>query len=241
MGQALVTVTIAAASGLAEDSVVNQFAFATDGSVASAGVDLYDALNDFYNNANGAGDKIAQYMSNGLGGTSPAACHARLYNIESHLDGSPHGSPISEYTFGLAARTGSTVSLPEEVALVLTTRGYAWDDQPIEAADGSDPGSAIDRPRQRYSGRVFLGPFNSSANSESSGHARPVAALRTCILDAAEKLWDDTLAAGHSWCVWSRTDEALRPIQDVQIDDAWDTQRRRGTAPTARTTRQVYP
>lgn len=239
MPEALATVTIAADSGLAEDAVVNQFAIITDGSVAGAAPDIDAALNDFYNDTQASGASIAQYLSNGLGGTSPAACTVRVYDISGHLDGSPHGSPLAETTFGLAARTASTVSLPDEVALVLTLRGSNWASQPIERADGLDPGSAIDRPRQRYSGRLFLGPFNSSANVEVSGHGRPSSTLRTTVLDAGEQLNDALQVAGHNWAVWSRVDEVLRTMNSIQVDDAWDTQRRRGVAPTARTTRLV--
>lgn len=241
MPEALLTVTIAAASGLAEDAVVNTFPILTAGSVGSAAADVFDAVNGFYNDDNGAGDDIAVYMSNSLGGTSPAACTARLYDISGHLDGSPHGSPVSETTFGLAARDVAGNSLPEEVSLVLTTRAAFWDAQPIERADGADPGSAIDRPRQRYSGRVFLGPWNDSGMTEVDGKSRPGVAMRTAILDAAERFHDELTAEGHAWAVWSRVDEVLRAINTVQIDDAWDTQRRRGVAPTARTTRVVFP
>lgn len=239
MSVALTTVTIAAASGLSEDAVVNQFVFNCDGSVAGAHPDIDAVLNDFYNAVQASGAKIAQYLSNSLGGTSPAACTVRTYDITDHLDGSPHGSPVAETTFGLAARTASTVSLPDEVALVLTLRGTNWASQPIERADGADPGSAIDRPRQRYSGRIFLGPFNSSANVEVDGHGRPSATLRTTILDAAEALSNGIQVGGHDWAVWSRVDATYHEMNSVQIDDAWDTQRRRGVAPTARTTRLV--
>lgn len=241
MASALVTISIAATSGLAEDTVVNQFPFITDGSVGSAAPDLFDALNSFYNDVDGAANNIAQFLSPHLGGTSPAACTARLYDITGHEDGSPHGSPVSQTTFGLAAREDPSTALPEEVALVLTTRAVNWAAQPIEAPDGSDAGSAIDRPRQRYTGRIFLGPFNDSALSEVDGKSRPILALRTTILNKAEALHDEIAAAGHFWCVWSRSDEALRSITDVQVDDSWDTQRRRGVSPTARTTRTVNP
>ena len=32
--------------------------------------------------------------------------------------------------------------------------------------------------------------------------------------------------------VWSRVDRAIRGIDNVRTDDAWDTQRRRGAQPT---------
>jgi hypothetical protein len=84
---------------------------------------------------------------------------------------------------------------------------------------------------------MFIGPLNSSAAS-NDGH-RPFQTYLTDLRNAANVMRDAWNANGITWCVWSRQNAALVPVTHVQTDDAWDTQRRRGLAPTTRVTLQV--
>jgi hypothetical protein len=47
------------------------------------------------------------------------------------------------------------------------------------------------------------------------------------------------LGTGYDWCVYSPTSNMLFPISQIWVDDAWDTQRRRGVKATTRTTYNV--
>jgi hypothetical protein len=238
MPDILVTATIADVNGLAEDAIVNAFAF----SMPSGFTDypnLLARVDDFYNAVQvGATQPLAAYMSPSVSrGADSIIC--RAYDITGHLDGSPHGSPIATRGDTMNSISPGATALPREVACVLTLRGTAWEDMPVEAPDGSDPGTAVDRPKQRHSGRVYFGPLNSIANDTASSRSRPHSQLRSDMLLAAADLADDARALGGQWCVWSRKDEFLYTITDVQVDNAWDTQRRRGEAATLRSTADV--
>jgi hypothetical protein len=239
MPDALATVTLEPTNGIAKDRIVNTFAMSTPEGALSGFVDgISNCLQSFYNDVQASGSTVASFLSAGLS-RAVLATITRVYDITGHLDGSPHGSPVGLKAWQLGAVVGSTGALPEEVAVVLTTRGAAWAAAPVEAADAGDPGAAVDRPRQRRSGRVFIGPLHHGAVAAVANIARPSAGLQSTLLDAAEGLRDDLDALGIDWAVWSRVDAALNSITDVQVDDAFDTQRRRGAAPVGRQTRNV--
>jgi hypothetical protein len=116
----------------------------------------------------------------------------------------------------------------------MTLRAISWDTQPVEAPDGGDAGGLPDRPRSRYTGRLYLGPLASNvAFTDANGLARPSVESRTLITDALKATHDEYQATGHlGVCVWSRSDAVAREITAVEVDDAFDTQRRRGAAPS---------
>lgn len=249
-GEHLATVTIPHVSGLPEDAVVNTFPIdmMPANPIPDFVTDVVTALGRFYNTPNASSQFIARFLGNGLSRASQA-CVVRLYDVSANLEGRrlvdggvPAGSPIGQGTFTLGNSLNVGSAMPEEVALVLTTRTDNYASQPVERADGSDTGLQVDRPRQRHSGRVFLGPLLPEAVSlGANSKARPDTAFRTAILDAAERLQDELIAEGHRWSVWSRADAVFRDVSIVQVDDAFDTQRRRGVAPTSRTSRTIVP
>lgn len=249
-GEHLVTVTIPHVSGLPEDSVVNTFPIdmMPGYDVPTFVADVVTALPRFYNTPNASSQFIARFMGNGLS-RAANACAVKLYDVSANLEGRsiadggiPSGSPIGQGTFTLGNSLNVGSALPEEVAVVLTTRTGNYASQPVERPDGSDTGLAVDRPRQRHSGRIFLGPLIAEAvQLGATNKARPDTAMRTAILDAAERLYDELSADGHKWSVWSRADAVFRDVEVVQVDDAFDTQRRRGVAPSSRTTRTLNP
>ena len=76
--------------------------------------------------------------------------------------------------------------------------------------------------------------MTSSRPGDSSG--RPSADVQDLAISAVMTL-DDALRAidpDYDLGVWSRADARLTAISHVSVDDAWDTQRRRGVDPTAR-------
>lgn len=235
----LLTVTFPSLSGLPEDDVTHSYAIAgLDEDDPSEDFDaVADAVNSIYNQTKGstvAGD-LAEVMS--LTRTRATdACVVRFYDVTAHLDGSPHGSPYAVRTFTLDAAAGGSVSLPDEVAIVATLEAANRADQVVEAPDGADIGSLVDRPRQRYTGRVYLGPWTTNAIRNVSPFDRPsditMERIRLAMKEFAEDL--EAINATYVLSVWSRQDQVMRRVDAVSTDNAWDTQRRRGNAPSAR-------
>lgn len=180
-------------------------------------------------------------MTNTMGATmSPSrsraanACTVKTYDITGHLDGSDHGSPTGTSTFTLPAST-STIGLPDESALVIRLESEGRAAAQVETADGADPGSLPDRPKQRHTGRVFFGPLNGDSELQTTvdGHLRPSAAMTLRARQAMEGLALD-LAANASYVlgIWSRVDAVVRDAWYIVTDNAYDTQRRRGPGAT---------
>lgn len=235
----LAVVELPMKSGLPRDKVVNTFAFAESPALAQGTKEtVYPAaLNRLYNLNNAAlgGVALSTYFSKSLS-RAAGACAIKLYDITDHLDGSPHGSPYFTGTMTLQTE-GTDLAMPDEVALVCTLEAKDRALQFVERADGADPGSAPDRPRQRYTGRVYLGPWTTGATvNDASSSARPKAvvtqAVRELMKDVADYV-DTNTGDLASLGVWSRADRAIRGLSHVRTDDAWDTQRRRGVAPLA--------
>jgi hypothetical protein len=238
----LATVTLTHKSGFAEDSFVNTFAIRRPtviGTTPSLG-DISTALANFYNGSDAGTSPLSSLLGPGIS-RAPSACPIRIYDITGKLDGSPHGSPIfvDAMTLGLNEQSSA---MPEETSLVLTTRGLNWEQAAVESADGPDAGTAVDRPRQRRSGRIYVGPFTGQAMSVVDSKARPGQITQDAVLTSGVRLklaLRDRASGPYRWSVWSRKDAQLYEIEDVQVDNAWDTQRRRGPDPTVRVTAPV--
>jgi hypothetical protein len=173
---------------------------------------------------NSIGQQLSSHLSR-----QPAACRIKVYDVTNNLGGTNHGSPIAEDGFTLPAPL-TPEQLPTEVALVARIRTADWSSQAVEAPDGADPGTAPDRPRQRVTGRLFLGPWRTVANGADG---RPQIGIRQAIADAFVKQSELLVGAGHTFAVWSRANAQMRPAAVVQVDDAWDTIRGRGIAPSS--------
>lgn len=192
-------------SGLPEDKIVNTWHF--EGSeTATDTANIDDMLSDFYDETY-AGLRLAGQMS------SVAVSGDVTIKIFCLADPEPR-LPRAEYFHTWTV--GGTSSLPTEVALCLS-----YNAQPISGL-----------PQARRRGRVFLGPFLTT----NTAQARPNSALITSVLAAASQL----LAASQAsvtwqWVVYSRRNEAGADVVGGWVDNAWDTQRRRGVKSTART------
>lgn len=119
---------------------------------------------------------------------------------------------------------GSEVPLPSEVACCLS---YA-----------AAPVSGV--PLARTRGRIYIGPLSTIAirTAGSAGIARPSADFMNTLAEAGKTLADAWagLSPVSLWVVYSPTSETYHGIVRWWVDDAWDTQRRRGDRPTERAT-----
>lgn len=138
----------------------------------------------------------------------------KFYDLEQLV---PPNYPIAVKTWDLSAAP-SEPGLPSEVALCLSFQG--------EKVPGF--------PQARRRGRVYLGPIRRDANVAG----RPSSGTRGPIAAAATELCADLQDCSNSatLCVWSPSNADAVPVTDGWIDNAWDTQRRRGLGRTERTT-----
>jgi len=111
--------------------------------------------------------------------------------------------------------------LPEEVALCLSYQAVHTDG---------------DLPRRR--GRIYLGPFNVDALDDTAGAGpmRPAGGLMDAMLTAAVLVQEGAAAYDMEWRVFSPSDGFAFKIVNFSVDNAFDTIRGRGTAPSFRTT-----
>lgn len=238
MGEVLAVAILPHRNGLVEDIVTNTFVFGNNG-VAPNATDLdaiEDAVTEFYTTAkNGQGSSLGAYLHSDRA-RNALACEVKLYDISAHLDGSPHGAPISTTTFTLPGT--ATGSYPSQSAYCITLEAVGRATQPVEEADGPDPGSAPDRPMQRYTGRIYLGPLKTAAGvTDAVGITRPSPAFMADCRLGIEAMQLHVAANSPNLYllgVWSRTDEVVRDVDRVSSDDTFDTQRRRGASPTVR-------
>lgn len=244
MEQVLAVVTLESDTGQPRDRVTNSYAF----DVLEAATETqseHDALMDevraIYSTANSTADSISSYLA--LSIPRAQVIHSvKLYDITGKLENRgkvmvrgklreqgppPHGSPFTQQMFSIPV-TAPGSALPEEVAVVATTRALAWDSAPIETADGADEGTEVDRPRQRKSGRLYFGPLGTAAVALSGQTPRVHSNLRASINARLSGMQSGAEALGYQWGVWSRVNGNLWPVVRLEVDDEFDTQRRRG-------------
>lgn len=211
MGHALAQVTLPNVSGVSEDVAVNTFHFSTPG----AGVSVADVaiiagkLEGFYNlvhppGSSPLGDELSPHINR-------AGCRIKVYDM-----GQPKPRiPVYDGGFVLTP-TGASSGFPNEVALVTSFRAdYA-------------PGV----PRGRLRGRVYLGPLAMGNQVSSSGDVRPGQATINKVHGASKWLADNN-ADAIFWSVYSPRlaglgQISLRAVVAGWVDNAYDTQRRRG-------------
>lgn len=189
-------------SGLPEDVAVNTFHFIGDGPTQYD--DVAAALVQFYNTvppapATGA---VAAFLSNALSRVA-LACQIKLYALEAPT---PRVPTIVPWTLGASASSAAK-ELPAEVALCTSIHGTPK------------------TPRTR--GRLYIGPFSDIVLQDVAADQRstPSQALRDSLRGASLRLAGP---ASPRWAIWSPTDGAMVPVDGGWVDDAWDTQRRRG-------------
>jgi len=146
--------------------------------------------------------------------------------------------PVETRLVTVGTKSTTNYDWPPEVALCLSFRGVQT--------------SGLNMARRR--GRVFLGPLQGSSDDWPTA----AGSYRSTIVAAGADLRDDL--TDSIWCVYSRhthygvpvggnikdysevpanLDASFVPVTVVWADDAWDTQRRRGTPASGRVTDSV--
>ena len=233
----LARVKLAAASGLSEDAVLKDFAFLAADSTSGTLDGIGDSIAELYNTIpSGATFRLSAFIGDQVArGTNVHT--VSFYDLTGHLDGSPTGSPIGVRPFDFTGGASGD-NWPGEVAVKITFYADGWEDVAETAVNPSPPPATI-RPRARYRGGIFLGPVTSATAVESGGIVRPTDTDFIDTLDGAFFAFQDERA---DWAVWSRMDEDLKLIAPgglVTYDNAYDTIRHRGVAPTSR--HQIWP
>jgi hypothetical protein len=210
-------------SGFPEDTCVHTFHFTTAAAAQSAPVaqSIADQLISFYNVSHlPGGSPLGNEMSNVI---ARALCQIKIYNI---TPAPPH-APILTVGFTLTATSSS--GMANEVALVLSYNGLV----------------TAGVPARRNRGRMYFGPLVVGNTSIDTGDLRPTTTMINKLAGAGSFL---TPPFGTidviNWCVYSRVQRALgRPVEEyaipvakIHVDNAFDTQRRRGRAATSRVT-----
>lgn len=207
-------------SNLPEDVFVNTFYIKANSTGSQAlGVSLDDAagaISRFYTVAptrGGAVNALAVYMPDSI-----IAHEVRVYDLGEALP----RYPIATYDFTAnLTNLSSSEPLPHEVALVGSYRS------------GQGP---------RRRGRMYLGPLTDNANEQG----RPSGQLQNSLLGALGDLFEGEGTMSNFGTEWafvqvSPTDATAREVTRVSVDDAWDTQRRRGIASSLRQTLDTTP
>jgi len=215
-------------TGRARDAALNTWTFSDPAAAPSDGESITFAgivlpfLTDFYNTAAGSDPEVAVF----LGGSRTRvadACSFRVYNISTHLNGSPAGPPILVEPWTLGGSTTGD-NLPFESAVAFSFHGL--DASIPEFGPGT-------RPKSRHRGRVFLGPLKLDAvTANALGRVDVSSSFIGSLASAGEALISDTT---DRWVVWSRRNAAVYPVVGGWVDDATDSQRRRGHDPDAKT------
>lgn len=202
----LCTASIQAATNLPEDAMVNTFYF--EGSGADP-TNVFDMVTDFYEDVpTGATRSIFGWMGQENVGDELTLT---LYDLAD----SPPRAPIATSTRTIIG-PGTGECLPSEVALCLSYQ--------TSVASG--------QPQARRRGRIYIGGLLMAASQDS----RPVSGIITTLACAGRDLIQASNASvSWEWQQYSRTNAAGNIVTGGWVDNAWDTQRRRGLAPSART------
>lgn len=210
-------------TALAKDLVVVTFNFKkkAPSTFANAADEVGTLLTGFWFNVPTDGtNRIGAYLSPVLSRTTNAS-KVNCY------DGSiAPGSRTPHTTLFTLPGFSSANPLPSEVALCLSERSF----------DGLFP-------FKNQRGRQYIGPLNEAAKETAAtdGDARPEAGFIAELGRAAVTLAQGVADSTHieSWCTFSRTLNVLFPVQESFVDNAFDTQRRRGAAATSRAIRNL--
>lgn len=198
-------------SGLPEDRVVNVFHFVGSSTYEADAATATTRVIGFYNSlASGQTNAIGGYLSSWVNRTA----QIRTYDLTTSK---PRVPTIT--TFELTPYLSDN-GLPEEVAIVTTFYG-------------SPPVT------RRRRGRLYIGPLNSNTSVINFGNQAAASAPNPqIILDLRDATKQLATVGPVQWCIRSSLpSENFVPVAGGYVDNAFDTQRRRG--PDA-TTRQVW-
>jgi len=205
-------------TGLPEDVITNTWFF--DGSG-----DLVDPDNPAGAVANAAIGELDDFYQAVAGGFSSNLEDLWYWTAYDMSDPMPR-TPCADGTFAAPVSQVQGADLPSEIAVCLSFHG--------EYISGQK--------KARRRGRIFLGPLAQSSMEIVGNIPRVKATYRTTIANAANDLRASNEVV-QSWAVYSPTtdltselDEATNDVVGGWVDNAFDVQRSRGQAPSARTT-----
>jgi hypothetical protein len=208
-------------SNLPKNQYVNTWHFVRTGGAtyAAAVTRIATLLRAFYETAAAPStDAVGKHL---------AAYLARSYDIKQYNMEIPATTRAPHLTVGTLPSALVTSDLPAEVAVCTSLRG--------------DPGLNEDddpEPQARGRGRVYIGPLNTQAANTGGGAAYPVptATFIACLVNATKRLVVDSSAGSPvvPLVVYSRTRDAVSGVYSGWVDNAWDTQRRRGQVASTR-------
>lgn len=210
-------------TALSKDLVVVSMHFKKNAgsSFADAAAEIGTIVQSFWNDIPTDGtQRVGAFLSSAISRDS----NATKVNV---YDGSiPAGSRVpTTHAFTLVGFANGQ-PLPSEVALCLSQRSFF-----------------AEFPFKNQRGRQYIGPLNLEAvqSSQIDGDCRPTALIIAEFGRAAVTLAQDVADSTHieSWCIYSPTLNVLFPAQESFVDNAFDTQRRRGAAATTRAVRSL--
>lgn len=201
-------------SGLPEDVFVNSMVFRNDSGFAATPQTMHDnvkaALERFYSAQQTNLRRVTEWMA----GVSFSDVELRTYDLGQPPGDKATGTPPRTPTSSLMALPGQseTATLPYEVALVIS-----WTTA-VKAAWGR--------------GRNYIGPLTTAAAGPMTATSGPVPHpdLVTTLTQAGRALINETEVG---LVVLGKT--GPKEVTGGYVDNAWDTQRRRGLQPTIRT------
>ena len=210
-------VNMKASSGLPKDTTVNTLHFSTADLLPATLDSITEAIKDLYNGSTAGGVRLSQWYG---------ASVTRVGNVIKYvnLDDPPPRAPLRIDPWTLS--DSATSSLPHEVAMVLSFQ--------------ADAVSGTIQARRR--GRIYIGPLSEAANQVGN----PNSGLMLSMAQAGQRLAAASEAAAFwNWIVLSEANPGTptRPayprtfsvVTNGWVDNAFDTQRRRGFTATSRT------
>lgn len=204
---------IQSSTGLPEDNIVNTWHFFTASTVIVSDFDnVRDMLKDFYTKVYtlSGSNRLA------IAGYIPQFTTAATALVKAYQVGATPGSPPDySSSFSLGSRSANG-PLPAEVALCFSFQGARED--------------GLNQARNRN--RKYIGPFAANALGSTG---RPVQGLIDSMTVAGREL----IKASDASVTWdlrgnSPSRGVFFEVTDGWVDNAWDTQRRRGPATSAR-------
>jgi len=221
---ALIRRTIAALDGATDPSSIHLVYHSDVVSDFSSIGDVINAIvTNFSTPPTGHAHAADEYLSSVMDNSSAAVTY-EVYDITTHLDGSPAGAPVAISTHGRGTSI-STRNLPDGVAATVSYRAdYGTD---VEFAPGA-------RPRARDRNRFYFGPLNLSAISDDSITHRTKldGEFIQVMLKTLFNLSNTVDVSTNQWNlrVWSRKNAAIKLPILGWMDDRPDYQRRRSDA-----------
>lgn len=201
-------------TGIPADNVVNSWHFFTAAGVLGPNDydNVRDMLKDFFTKS---------YTKSGVSKLSlaayiPTSTITSTALVRAYILGTTPGAP-PDYTSSFTAPAGSASSaLPAEVALCLSYQAALEDN--------------VNQARRRN--RKYIGPFASNALG-TNGRPSP-GLIDTMTLAAREMLQAAQASVTWEWVGYSKTNAGSWEIDNGWVDNAWDTQRRRGPVGSSR-------